>query len=257
MRDHARFAVITGGATGIGRAVVLRLAREGAHVIVNYVGDPEDAGAVVREVTGVGGNAIAVEADISVEEDVGELFRAARATFGRPPNLLVNNAGIESPHSLLEMELDDWKAVIDVNLTGAFLCSRDFARGLVEVGQPGVIVNVSSVHEQIPWPTYSHYCASKGGLKLFTGTIARELAEHDIRVASVAPGAVQTPINRELAEDDEKREAVIAQIPWGRLGEPEEIAAAVSWLAGDEASYVTGSTLFVDGGMTQYPGIGP
>ncbi|MBA2765060.1 MAG: glucose 1-dehydrogenase [Thermoleophilaceae bacterium] len=252
-----RRAVITGGATGIGKATALRLAREGAAVIVNYVGEPGDAAEVVQEVESGGGTAVAVEADISVEEDVGELFRRARASLGGPPDLLVNNAGVESPKPLIEMELTDWEKVIGVNLTGAFLCSRDFARALVERGEPGTIVNVSSVHEQIPWPTYSHYCASKAGVKLFTGTIARELAEHGIRVVSVAPGAILTPINNELAEDPEKRAEIIAQIPWGRLGQPEEIAAAVSWLASEEASYVTGTTLFVDGGMTQYPGVKP
>jgi glucose 1-dehydrogenase len=162
---------------------------------------------------------------------------------------------VEASHLLLEMELEDWQKVLAVNLTGPFLCCREFARALVETGGSGAIVNMSSVHEVIPWPGFSHYCATKGGLKLFTGTIARELAPHRIRVASVAPGAILTPINQELVDYADKRAEVEAQIPWGRMGEPDEVAAAVAWLVGDETSYVTGTTLFVDGGMTQYPGI--
>jgi glucose 1-dehydrogenase len=140
-----------------------------------------------------------------------------------------------------------------VNLTGAFLCAREAARGLIGADLPGAIVNVSSVHEVIPWPSFGHYCASKGGMKLWAQTIARELAPHRIRVASVAPGAILTPINQDLMDDPEKRRAVEEEIPWGRLGKPEEIAGAIAWLASDEAEYVVGTTLFVDGGMTLYP----
>ncbi|MEJ7825277.1 MAG: glucose 1-dehydrogenase [Solirubrobacteraceae bacterium] len=255
MTLQGRRAVVTGAATGIGRATALRLAADGAHVVVNYRGSEAEAEEVVARVRDAGGRALAVQADISLEADVAELFERAADAFGGPADLLVNNAGIESEHPLLELELADWQQVLDVNLTGPFLCSRAFARGLVAAGAPGVIVNVSSVHEQIPWPGFSHYCASKGGLKLFTGTIARELAPQGIRVASVAPGAIRTPINQELIDDPDKRAEVERQIPWGRMGEPEEIAAAVAWLCSDEASYVTGTTLFVDGGMTQYPGV--
>jgi glucose 1-dehydrogenase len=140
-----------------------------------------------------------------------------------------------------------------VNLTGAFLCARELARARIRDGGGGVIVNVSSVHEVIPWPEFSHYCASKGGMKLFGQTIARELAPHGIRVVQIAPGAILTPINQELADDPDKRREVEEEIPWGRMGKFEEIAAAIAWLASDEAEYVTGSTLFVDGGMTLYP----
>jgi glucose 1-dehydrogenase len=250
-----RRAIVTGAATGIGRATALRLAADGAHVVVNYRGSEAEAHEVVALVRDAGGRALAVQADVSQEADVVELFDRAADAFGGPADLLVNNAGIESEHPLLELELADWQQVLDVNLTGPFLCSRAFARGLVAAGAPGVIVNVSSVHEEIPWPGFAHYCASKGGLKLFTGTIARELAPQGIRVASVAPGAIRTPINQELIDDPGKRAEVEKQIPWGRMGEPEEIAAAIAWLGSDEASYVTGTTLFVDGGMTQYPGV--
>ncbi|MDQ3723960.1 MAG: glucose 1-dehydrogenase [Actinomycetota bacterium] len=252
---EGRRALVTGGATGIGRATSLRLARDGAHVVVNHVGGAQDADLVVREVRAAGGSALALAADVSHEGQVQELFRAASEAYGGPPDLLVNNAGIESCNQLLEMELADWQQILAVNLTGPFLCSREFARGLVRAGEAGVIVNVSSVHEVIPWPGFSHYCASKGGLKMFAGTIARELAPHHIRVASVAPGPILTPINQELVDDEQERAAVEAQVPLGRMGEPEEVAAAVAWLAGAEASYVTGTTLFVDGGMTLYPGV--
>jgi glucose 1-dehydrogenase len=207
---------------------------------------------VVQEVERGGGRAVAVAADVTSENEVHAMFEQAREALGGPVNLLVNNAGVEMPHPLEELPLEDWRKVLDVNLTGPFLCSREFVRALGE--GPGVIVNNTSVHEQIPWPRFSHYCASKGGLKLFTQTIARELAPRGIRVVSVAPGAILTPINKELEQDEEKRREVENEIPLGRLGKPEDIAAAIAWLASDEADYVVGSTLFVDGGMTLYPG---
>lgn len=190
---------------------------------------------------------------MSAEEQVVEMFRRAGEELAGPVDLLVNNAGIEKPFPLEEMPLEEWDRVLAVNLTGPFLCSRELARRLPKEAAPAAIVNVSSVHEVIPWPRFGHYCASKGGLKLFGQTIARELAPRGIRVAMVAPGAILTPINRELIEDPEARREQEEQIPWGRLGRPEEIAAAIAWLAGPEADYVTGTTLFVDGGMTLYP----
>jgi glucose 1-dehydrogenase len=181
------------------------------------------------------------------------MYAAAEEGLGGPVDLLVNNAGVEAPFELAEMPLDEWQRVLSVNLTGPFLCSRELVRRLPDEVRPATIVNVSSVHEEIPWPRFSHYCASKGGLKLFGQTIARELAPRGIRVVQVAPGAILTPINRELIEDPAKRREQEEQIPWGRLGEPEELAAAIAWLASPEAEYVVGTTLFVDGGMTLYP----
>ncbi len=219
---------------------------------VNHLqGEEERAREVVEEVERGGGQAVAVAADVSSEQDVGAMFEGAQEALGGPVDLLVNNAGIEMAHPLEEMPLEDWQKVLDVNLTGPFLCSRELVRRIG--GAKAAIVNVSSVHEVIPWLEFSHYCASKGGLKLFTQTIARELAPRGIRVASVAPGAILTPINKELEEDEDKRRAVEEEIPWGRLGSPEEVAGAISWLASDEAEYVVGSTIFVDGGMTLYP----
>ncbi|MDP9384377.1 MAG: glucose 1-dehydrogenase [Actinomycetota bacterium] len=252
-RLEGRRALVTGGASGIGRATAKRLAADGAFVAVNYVGDPEPADGLVDEIRALGGTATPLEADISDEQQVVDLFGRAADALAGSVDVLVNNAGVEKPFGLVDMPLEEWNKVLAVNLTGAFLCARELARGRISDGGGGVIVNVSSVHEVIPWPEFSHYCASKGGMKLFGQTIARELAPHGIRVVQVAPGAILTPINQELADDPDKRREVEEEIPWGRLGKPEEIAAAIAWLASDEAEYVTGSTLFVDGGMTLYP----
>jgi glucose 1-dehydrogenase len=253
-RLEGRRALVTGSATGIGRSTVLRLTAEGASAVVNYVGSSDAADEVVEKVSSAGGRAVAVQADVSSEEQVQAMFARAADELGGPVDLLVNNAGIEAPFQLVDMPLEEWNKVIGVNLTGAFLCAREAARGMVAAGAPGVIVNMSSVHEVIPWERFGHYCASKGGMKLWAQTIAKELAPRRIRVVNVAPGAIATPINKDVLEDEVKRRAVEAEIPWGRFGEPEEIAAAVAWLASEEAEYVTGTTLFVDGGMTAYPG---
>src|SRR3954449_3827568 len=253
-RLTGRRALVTGSATGIGRSTITRLASEGAAAVVNYVGPRDPADEVVAEIGAAGGHAVAIEADVSKEDQVQAMFAQAASELGGPIDVLVNNAGVEAPYLLVDMPLEEWNRVLAVNLTGAFLCAREAARGLVGAGAPGVIVNISSVHEQIPWERFGHYCASKGGMKLWAQTIAKELAPHRIRVVNVAPGAIATPINKDVLEDDVKRRAVEAEIPWGRFGKPEEVAAAVAWLASGEAEYVTGTTLFVDGAMTAYPG---
>jgi glucose 1-dehydrogenase len=246
-----RKTVITGGDSGIGRGICFELAAHGASVAVNYLGSPDAAQEMVATIASAGGRAMAVQMDVSREEDVTRAFDEARTAFGGL-DLLVNNAGLEHPFELTEMPLEKWQQVIDVNLTGAFLCAREAARIMRAAGSRGAIVNISSVHEEIPWKTFSHYCASKGGLKLFGQTIAKELAPHGIRVVSIAPGAIATPINKEVLEDPKAKAAIEDEIPLGRWGEVSDVARAVAWVASDQADYVVGSTLFVDGGMMLY-----
>jgi glucose 1-dehydrogenase len=249
---EGRRALVTGGSSGIGQGTCYELAAHGAAVAVNYVGAPGAAEDMVAEITAAGGQAIAVPMDVSSEDDVRRGFAQAREALGGL-DLLVNNAGIERPFQLTDMPLDEWQKVIAVNLTGTFLCSREAARIMLADRARGTIVMVTSVHEVIPWESFSHYCASKGGMKLFAQTIARELAPHGIRVASVAPGAIATPINAGVLADPVQKAAVEAEIPYGRWGEVSDVARAIAWIASTQADYVVGSTLFVDGGMTLYP----
>lgn len=193
-----------------------------------------------------------VRIDVSQEDEVAGAFAEAARELG-PVDLVVCNAGVEERHPLLEMSLDDWRQVIDTDLTGAFLCSREGARAMAARGAGGAIVHVTSVHDRMPWAGFSHYCAAKGGQRLFLESIAKELAPLGIRVAAVAPGAIATPINEEMLADDAARGAVEAQIPMGRIGASAEVARAVAWLASGAASYVTGATLVVDGGLTLFP----
>jgi len=250
---QGRRALVTGASSGIGKATAVRLAREGASVAVNYYSDKEtaDAQAVVDGVKQAGGNAVAVQADVASEPDVVAMVQRVVSELGGL-DILVNNAGIEKKMALVDMDLQTWNAILATNLTGSFLCLREAARVMVGRKQ-GVIVNMSSVHEFIPWPGFAHYCASKGGLKLLMQTAARELAPNGVRVLNIAPGAIATPINNFVLDDPEARHAVEQEIPLGHFGQPEDIAAAVAWAASDEAGYVTGTTLVVDGGMSTYP----
>ena len=246
-------AIVTGASSGIGMATAERLGREGASVCVNYYSENERAAAeqVVAAIEQGGSKGLAVQADVANEEDVRRMVAQAGRELGGL-DLLVNNAGIENQVPLLEMPLADWNAVIGTNRTGSFLCLREAGK-LMAAGGGGVIVNISSVHEFIPWPGFAHYCASKGGMKLLMETAARELAGSGIRVLNIAPGAIVTPINEFVLDDPEATHAVEDEIPLGRIGKPDEIAAAVAWLASSEASYLTGTTLVVDGGMSLYP----
>ena len=250
---EGRKAIVTGGSTGIGKATAQRLAREGASVCINYYSDGEadDARQLAEELSDGEVNAIAVQADVGNEDDVKRLVEQTQQQLGGL-NLLVNNAGIEKQIPVLEMSLSDWNRVLQTDLTGAFLCLREAGKVMGENGG-GTIVNMSSVHEFIPWPGFAHYCASKGGMKLLMETAARELAPKRIRVLNIAPGAIVTPINKFVLDDPEEKHAVESEIPLGRMGDPEEIASAVAWAASHEASYLTGSTIVVDGGMSLYP----
>jgi glucose 1-dehydrogenase len=247
-----RRALVTGATTGIGRGTAFELAAHGAAVAVDYRGKEDDARAMIDAIRSAGGRAIAVQMDITREDEVARGFGEAREAFGGL-DLVVNNAGVEAPFELVDMSLDEWNRVIGVNLTGVFLASREAARIMRADGAPGTIVMVSSVHEQIPWKQFSHYCASKGGVKLFAQSIARELAPHRIRVVSVAPGAIETPINRDVLNDPDAKRDVLEEIPLGRWGRVDDVAKAIAWVASAQAGYVTGTTLFVDGGMTLYP----
>jgi len=248
-----RKALVTGGSSGIGKATALRLGREGADVCVNYYAEQErtDAEATIAAIESEGRKAVALQADVGDEAQVEQLFARAKEKLGGV-DLLVNNAGIEKQIALVDMRLSDWEAVLTTNLTGSFLCLREAAK-LMIAGGGGVVVNMSSVHEFIPWPGFAHYCASKGGMKLLMETAARELAENKIRVLNIAPGAISTPINKWVLDDPEARHAVEEEVPLGRFGKPDEIAAAVAWVASDEAAYITGTTIVVDGGMSLFP----
>jgi glucose 1-dehydrogenase len=253
-------ALVTGANSGIGKAVALGLARAGADVVVNYVTHPEAADAVVHEIEAMGRKAVAIKADVSKEDEVDQMFAAAVAHFGTL-HIVVSNAGLQRDSAFVDMTLEEWSTVIAVNLTGQFLCTRAAARIFTQRGvvpsvsqAAGKIICMSSVHQQIPWAGHANYAASKGGVMLLMKSIAQELAPHFIRVNSIAPGAIRTPINTSAWETPSAYADLMTLVPYKRIGEPEDIAQAAVWLASDAADYVTGATLFVDGGMTLYPG---
>ncbi|MGW9063061.1 SDR family oxidoreductase [Achromobacter animicus] len=260
---NGRVAVVTGASSGIGRATAIGFAEAGARVVVNHRagGDSQARGAaVVESIQRSGGTAVAAAADISREADVDHLFEQAVQHFGRV-DILVNNAGVEHPSPIADMTLADWQRVIDVNLTGHFLCARAAARAFkTQPPDPsrqnrsvGNILFISSVHEVIPWAFQVNYAASKGGISLLMKSLAQELAPDRIRVNSIAPGAIRTAINQPAWDTPQALAKLLELIPYGRIGEPEDIAQAAVWLASDASDYVTGTTLFVDGGMTLYP----
>lgn len=253
-------ALVTGANSGIGRAVALGLARAGADVAVNYVTHPQSAEEVVHEITAMGRRAIALAGDVSRESDVERMFAAAVRHFGTL-HIVVSNAGMQRDSAFDEMTLDQWNAVIGVNLTGQFLCTRAAAREFKRRGvvpsvsrAAGKIICMSSVHQEIPWAGHANYAASKGGVMMLMRSIAQELAPHFIRVNAIAPGAVRTPINTAAWSTEDAYAALMKLVPYKRIGEPDDIAQAAVWLASEAADYVTGTTLFVDGGMTLYPG---
>jgi glucose 1-dehydrogenase len=253
-------ALVTGANSGIGRAVALGLARAGADVVVNYVAQPEAAEAVVAEIRALGRRAVAIRADVSQEAEVERMFAQAVDEFGTL-HIVVSNAGLQRDAPFDRMTLEQWNAVIGVNLTGQFLCTRAAAREFKRRGVvPGIsqaagkIICMSSVHQQIPWAGHANYAASKGGVMLLMQSIAQELAPYYIRVNGIAPGAIRTPINTAAWATPAAYAELMTLVPYKRIGEPEDVAQAAVWLASDAADYVTGATLFVDGGMTLYPG---
>jgi glucose 1-dehydrogenase len=253
-------ALVTGGSSGIGRAVALALAKAGAPVAVNYRSGKDAAEEVVRQIEQEGGRAIAIGADVSQEAEVQAMFRTAIEAFGTL-HIVVANSGLQRDASIAEMTLEQWNQVIGVNLTGQFLCAREsireFRRRGVDAGvskAAGKLICMSSVHEVIPWAGHVNYAASKGGIVLMMKTLAQEVAPDRIRVNAIAPGAIRTPINKDAWGTKEALDKLLTLVPYGRIGEPEDIGHAAVWLASDESDYVTGTSLFVDGGMTLYPG---
>lgn len=253
-------ALVTGADSGIGKAVALALAGAGAKLVINYAHNHDAAEATVNEIKAAGGEAIAVQADVSHEAEVKAMFAQMYAQYGTI-DILVNNAGLQKDSKFVDMTLDDWNTVISVNLTGQFLCAREAAREFIRRGvveersrAAGKIICMSSVHEVIPWGGHVNYAASKGGINMFMKSIAQELAPHKIRVAGIGPGAIQTPINKDAWETPEALDKLLTLIPYNRIGKPEDIGKLAAWLASDEADYITGTTIFMDGGMTLYPG---
>lgn len=254
-----RVALVTGAGAGIGRGCALALAAAGATVIVNDLAARLADSDTVARIEASGGRALPVAADVSSEAEVETMVAIARERCGTL-DILVNNAGIERDSTFLEMTLADWQRVLAVNLTGQFLCARAAVREFLRPDRAhgsgralGNIVCISSVHRQIPWARHVNYATSKGGLTQFVRSLAQELATRRIRVNAVAPGAIRTAINRAAWETEPAMRRLLTLVPYGRIGEPEDVAAAVLWLASDASDYVTGTTLTVDGGMSLYP----
>jgi glucose 1-dehydrogenase len=253
-------ALVTGANSGIGQATAIALGRAGADVVVNYVTGEDSAQAVVEEIRRAGVRAFAHCADVSSEDQVKEMFGRMVADLGTI-DILVNNAGRQKDARFTDMTLADWNAVISVNLTGQFLCAREAVREFLRRGvvssvscAAGKIICMSSVHEVIPWAGHANYAASKGGVSMLMKSIAQEFAPHRVRINSIAPGAIRTPINTAAWSTPEAYKSLMTLVPYGRIGEPQDIARAAVWLASDESDYLVGATVFVDGGMTLYPG---
>ena len=253
-------ALVTGANSGIGKAVALALGAAGADVAVNYVTHPEEAQKVCDEIKKSGSSAVAIQADVSKEADVLAMYKQMFKEFGTI-DILVSNAGVQRDAPLEQMTLEQWNTVIGINLTGQFLCAREAVKEFKKRGvrkgvscAAGKIICMSSVHQVIPWGGHVNYATSKGGIHMMMQSIAQEVAPHRIRVNAIAPGAIQTPINTAAWSTPEAYAALMKLVPYNRIGEPSDIAHAAVWLASDYADYLTGTTLFIDGGMTLFPG---
>jgi glucose 1-dehydrogenase len=253
-------ALVTGANSGIGKGVAKELAKAGADVVINYVVNPDSADELVDELKKEGVNSFAVKADVSNEDEVIKMFEETIKQFGTV-DILINNAGLQRDSAFEEMTLEQWNKVISVNLTGQFLCAREAVKEFKRRGvkkeiscSAGKIIHISSVHEVIPWAGHANYAASKGGVMMLMKTIAQEVAPYRIRVNSVCPGAIRTPINTKVWETQEAYDNLMKLIPYRRIGEPDDIGRVAAWLASDQADYINGTGIFVDGGMTLYPG---
>ncbi len=252
--------LVTGANSGIGEAIARAMAAAGANVVINYIANDETAASIVKEINDTNGSAIAVKADISKEDQVLSMFKTVFKEYGTI-DILVNNAGVQRNAKFADMTIEQWHFVLDINLTGSFLCAREAVREFLRRGvikerslAAGKIIFISSVHEIIPWAGHANYSASKGGIMLLMKNTAQELAPYKIRVNSIAPGAIKTNINRSAWELPEAEAALLRLIPYGRIGETKDIGPAAVWLASDESDYITGATLYIDGGMLLYPG---
>ena len=253
-------ALVTGASSGIGKAVALGLGKAGASVLINYVADDGTVAQMIKEIESYGGQAMGFQADVSKEDQVKAMYEAMFKKLGTI-DILVNNAGIQKDSPFDQMTLAQWQAVIDVNLTGQFLCAREAVkefkrRGVVESVScaAGKIICMSSVHEVIPWGGHVNYASSKGGVMQLMKSIAQEMAPYRIRVNSIGPGAIKTPINHSAWATPQAEKELLTLIPYQRVGEPDDIARVAVWLASDYSDYITGQTIFADGGMTLYPG---
>ncbi|MBI4849683.1 MAG: SDR family oxidoreductase [Nitrospirae bacterium] len=253
-------ALVTGASSGIGEGIAKAMAAAGANVVVNYSSKEDAANLIVQDIKKAGGSAIAVKADVSSEDQALAMFRTMFDTYGTV-DILINNSGIQKDSPFKDMTLQQWQRVLDVNLTGAFLCAREAAKEFIRRGivpehsrAAGKIIFISSVHEVIPWSGHANYAASKGGIMLLMKSLAQELGPHGIRVNSIGPGAIKTDINRQAWETPEAEASLLKLIPYNRVGETEDIARVAVWLASDEADYITGTTIYADGGMLLYPG---
>jgi len=251
MQLKGKVALVTGAGSGIGKAIAVRFAMEGAHVAMNYHPGGKHGGDETRaDLVGFDPDALAIPANVDSRADVENMVQEIVKKFGRL-DIVVSNAGIEIKKPFLEVSDDEWNKVLSVNLYGSFLVSQIGAQQIVRQGQGGKIIFVSSVHEDIPFPGYTAYCASKGGVRMMMRNLAMELAEHKINVNNIAPGAIATPINQAVLQNPEELKNALSEIPWGRFGKPEEVAAVALFLASNESDYVTGSTYYIDGGLTQ------
>lgn len=253
-------ALVTGADSGIGKGVALELAKAGAKLVINYAHNQNAANELVNQITSEGGEAFAQQADVSHEGEVQTMFAEMFKRYGTI-DILVNNAGLQKDSKFVDMTLDQWQTVININLTGQFLCSREAAKEFIRRGvvqerskAAGKIICMSSVHEVIPWAGHVNYAASKGGIMMLMKSMAQELAPHKIRVMSIGPGAIETHINQTAWDTPEALNKLLTLIPYKRPGMPDDIGKLAAWLASDEADYITGTTIFMDGGMTLYPG---